>query len=378
MDLIDRLNELAARVERQLDHLKTEEATKNALIMPFIQALGYDVFDPTEVVPEFTADVGTKKGEKVDYVILRDGKPCILVECKTAGTRLDVEHTSQLYRYFSVTEARFGVLTDGIDFKFFSDLEAPNKMDSRPFLTFSLREVTPQLASELKQFSKEAFDLDSILSTASDLKHRRGIKRILAEEWANPSDELVRLLAGKVYSGRMTQGTREQFAEITREAFHEFLSERVNQRLKSALEREGGGAEMPTDDKESGSEQDTDDGIVTTEEELEGFYVVKAIVAELVDSRRVFMRDRKRYCGILLDDTNRKPICRLWFNSAQKYVGTFDTDKSETKHPIARVEDIFSLSDQLRETVRRYEGAASETSATDSDASSGLTGASSS
>ncbi len=145
MDLIDRLRDLASRLEKIVAQLQTEEATKNALVMPFINALGYNVFDPLEVVPEFTADVGTKKGEKVDYAIMQDGKPIILMEVKAANCNLDNAHCSQLYRYFSVTDARFSVLTNGIHYRFFSDLESPNKMDARPFLEVDMRHFPTEL-----------------------------------------------------------------------------------------------------------------------------------------------------------------------------------------------------------------------------------------
>lgn len=359
MDFADRLTQLAARIPRQLDHVETEEATKNALIMPFIQALGYDVFDPTVVVPEYTADVGTKRGEKVDYMILRDGRPAILIECKAAGGRLDIEQSSQLYRYFSVTEARVGVLTDGVRYRFFSDLEEPNRMDSRPFLEFSMLELGDGVAGELKRFTRESFDIERIISTASDLKYRRGIKKILAEEWTNPSEDLVRLLAGRVYSGRMTQGVREQFTALVKDAFHEFLSERVTQRLKSALERDGGEDEREAEEEaEDAADLDSGNGIVTTEDEIEGYMVVRAILAETIDPKRVFMRDRKNYCGILLDDTNRRPICRLWFNTSQKYLGLFDAEKNEERVPIDGVPAIYQHAVRLRETVARYEGVA--------------------
>src|SRR3989304_10247913 len=139
MDFIDRVRELAARAEKLIPRVQTEEGTKNALVMPFINnVLEYNVFDPAEVMPEFTADVGTKKGEKVDYAVLKDNKPIILFECKCVGADLNKEQASQLYRYFSVTEARFGVLTDGIVYRFYSDLEQPNKMDAKPFFEFNL------------------------------------------------------------------------------------------------------------------------------------------------------------------------------------------------------------------------------------------------
>jgi hypothetical protein len=354
MDLIDRLRELAAKASKQLPHLSTEEATKTALVMPFIQALGYNVFDPTEVMPEFTADVGTKKGEKVDYAILRDGKPVMLFECKWSGRSLDDEHASQLYRYFSVTAAKFGVLTNGLQYRIYSDLEQPNKMDSRPFLEFSLTDLTPQAVEEVKKFAKEGFDLENILSTASDLKYTKGIKRVLAEEAANPTEDLVRLLTGRVYSGRLTQAVREQFTRITRQAFQEFVSDRVSERLKTALEQEAGpGAPAAVEDPAPGEAEGG--SVVTTEEERDAYYVVKAIVREVVDARRVVMRDAKSYCAILLDDNNRKPVCRLHFNTTQKYLGLLDAEKKETRHPIADVSDIYQFASQLKESARRYE-----------------------
>ncbi|ERN42360.1 hypothetical protein KR51_00009730 [Rubidibacter lacunae KORDI 51-2] len=138
MDLIDRIKDLRSRNVKQLEHIRTEEATKNALVMPFISALGYDVFDPTEVIPEFTSDIGTKKGEKVDYAIKKDDNIIVLIECKWSGSNLRQEHASQLYRYFSATEARFAILTNGIEYEFYSDIDETNKMDARPFFTFNV------------------------------------------------------------------------------------------------------------------------------------------------------------------------------------------------------------------------------------------------
>lgn len=126
--------------------------------MPFLAALGYNVFDPTEGTPELNADIGVKKGEKVDYAILRDGKPILLIECKHHAADLGKVHASQLYRYFSVTESRFGLLTNGIVYWFYTDLEALNKMDSKPCFEFNLLDFREQDAEELKKLSKSADD----------------------------------------------------------------------------------------------------------------------------------------------------------------------------------------------------------------------------
>jgi len=355
MDLSDRLRELSLRIPNQLPHLQTEEATKTALVMPFIGALGYNVFDPTEVVPEFTADVGTKRGEKVDYAVMHDGRAAILLECKASNVNLDDTHASQLYRYFSVSHARFGVLTNGTVYRFFSDLEEPNRMDGRPFLEFNILELNDKIVNEIKRFAKDAFDVDEILETASDLKYTKGIKRTLSEEWVNPSEEFIRLLGGRVYSGRMTQAAREQFSPIVKRAFQEFVTDRVNERLKSALERTDAQASEASDAATDDSRTE-DQGIVTTEEEIEGYYIVRAIVADVVDVRRVFMRDTHSYCGILLDDNNRKPICRLHYNSeTRKHVGLFDEAKNETRHVVSDSTELYKFAEQLRATAVQYD-----------------------
>ena len=354
MDFADRIRELANRIPLQLQHIRTEEATKNALVMPFISTLGYNVFDPMEVTPELDADVGVKKGEKVDYAILKDGKPIILFECKSVSANLDEVHASQLYRYFSVTDARIGVLTNGIIYRFFSDLEAPNKMDAKPFLEVNLLSLDDTVLAELKKFSKSSFELNSILANASDLKYTREIKRILTQEVNQPSEDFVRFFTTQVYPGRLTQTIREQFTEITRKALQQFISERVSDRLKSALAHEQESAkEAPAAPEEGAPSEERQ--TQTTEDELHGYYIVKAILTQLIDPQRVVLRDQKSYCSILLDDSNRKPICRLWFNSAQKYVGLFDVEKNEKRMAIANLAEIYKYADDLKEAILRYE-----------------------
>ena len=203
MDFIEKVQDIAQRIPKTLDYIQTEEATKSAFVMPLIQALGYDIFNPLEVVPEFTADHGTKKGEKVDYAVKKDDSIVMLIECKWCGKTLDGCHASQLYRYFSVTEARFGILTNGIQYQFFSDLDEPNKMDSKPFFEFDMLDFDEQKVDELKKFTKTTFDLDNILTTASDLKYTNAIKKVFREELDNPSVEFVRYFAKKVYNGSL-------------------------------------------------------------------------------------------------------------------------------------------------------------------------------
>jgi len=158
MELESRIAELTKVVREHREVLLTEEAAKTALVMPFLQALGYNVFNPAEVVPEFTCDVGIKKGEKVDYAICENGHVKMLIECKPANTELSLNHAAQLFRYFATTDCRVAVLTNGVIYKFFSDVDQPNKMDDKPFFTLQLDAVRKHDLRTLESFTKSAFD----------------------------------------------------------------------------------------------------------------------------------------------------------------------------------------------------------------------------
>jgi hypothetical protein len=358
MEFEDRLAALTTKVGNQASAIGTEEATKNAFVMPFISTiLGYDVFDPLEVVPEFTADVGIKKGEKVDYAIMRDGEVQILIECKASTGIPKVEHASQLFRYFSTTNARIAALTNGVVWQFFTDLDAPNRMDAKPFLVLDLLDVDETLIPEVQKLSKDSFDLESIISAAEELKYVGALKREVASQFREPSDDWIKFFATRVYEGSYTQRVREQFTALVTKASRQFLTESVNDRLKTAL---GAGVrtldDAPAVTSEPVAENDLnrDTEIETTLEELEGYQIVKAIACGEIKPQRVTHRDAKSYFAVLLDDNNRKPIARLHFNARQKYLGLLDEDKAETRHPLDSLDEIYAHADAIREAVVRY------------------------
>lgn len=359
MEFAERLESLAVKVRNQATAIGTEEATKNAFVMPFISTiLGYDVFDPLEVVPEFTADVGTKKGEKIDYAIMRDGEVQILIECKPSMGSLKIEHASQLFRYFSVTNARIAVLTNGVVWHFYTDLDAPNRMDAKPFLVLDLLDIDETLIVEIQKLSKDSFDLDSIISAAEELKYIGALKREIAAQFREPTDEWIKFFTSRVYDGAFTQRVRQQFTGLVGKAAQQFLTERVNDRLKAALGASGGSqvSDLPSPSSAEVAEADLDRDteIETTLEELEGYQIVKAIACGEVKPQRVTQRDAKSYFAVLLDDNNRKPIARLHFNGKQKYLGLLDEQKVETRHAIADLDEIYAHVDGIREAVRRY------------------------
>ncbi|SDO49203.1 hypothetical protein SAMN04487848_1151 [Microbacterium sp. ru370.1] len=361
MEFHDRIAALATKVSNQASAIGTEEATKNAFVMPFISTiLGYDVFDPLEVVPEFTADVGIKKGEKVDYAIMRDGEVQILIECKASTGTPKIEHASQLFRYFSTTNARIAALTNGVIWQFFTDLDAPNKMDAKPFLVLDLLDIDDTLIPEVQKLSKDTFDLESIISAAEELKYVGALKREIAGQFREPSDEWIKFFTQRVYEGSYTARVREQFSALVRKASRQFLTESVNDRLKTALGA-GAGIVVPTAEPAAVSSEpvaqddlNRDTEIETTLEELEGYQIVKAIACGETKPQRITHRDAKSYFAVLLDDNNRKPIARLHFNGRQKYLGLLDEQKVEVRHPIDELDEIYQYADAIRAAVVRY------------------------
>lgn len=351
MDFVEELTELSNRVSKLRNDLQTEEATKTALVMPFIKILGYDVFNPKEVVPEFTTDVGIKKGEKVDYAILKNNKPIILFECKSCNCPMDDTHANQLYRYFSTTTARIGILTNGILYKLFTDLDKPNIMDNKPFMVLDLENIEENLIQELKKLTKHKFNIDETLSSASELKYTREIKKLLLADLENPSSDFVRYLASKVYTGKLTKNVREQFNNIVKKAFNSFINDSINERLKNAMATEEQG---PNIENIINTDKDKSYEIETTEEELEGYYIVKSLLRQICDPNRITHRDRKYYFNIIFDDNIRKPICRLYLNTSKKYIGIYDDNKNEERIHIEELNDIFKFSSRLKSTLKQY------------------------
>lgn len=354
MDFKDEIKQFGDRVEKLKNQIQTEEATKNAFIMPFIQALGYDVFNPTEVVPEFISDIGLKKGEKIDYAIFKDGSPTILIECKHWAQNLNI-HDGQLLRYFHVSKAKFGLLTNGIVYRFYSDLVAANKMDEKPFLEFNINEIKDNQIEELKKFHKTVFDAESITNTASELKFMNELKQLIQQELINPTPDFVKHFARQVYPSVVTAKVLEQFTNLTKKSIQQHISDLITERLKTALTKED--EETKKQEAVQALEQAKLDEVkvVTTEEELEGFMIVKTILRQKISATRITHRDAQSYFAILLDDNNRKTICRLYLNGSKKFFVILDDQKKEVKNEINTLDDIFKHSETLLKIVDNYD-----------------------
>ncbi|MBK4782123.1 hypothetical protein CU038_1568 [Enterococcus faecium] len=318
--------------------------------MPFFAALGYDLFNPTEFVPEFTADVGIKKGEKVDYAIVLEGQPTILIEAKSINEQL-TKHDSQLFRYFGTTVSKFGILTNGEEYKFFTDLDEPNKMDLTPFLTVNITKIKDSQIPELAKFHKDNFDVDKITSSAAELKYLNSLKNYLSSELNDPTEDFVKYLLTEIYDGMKTKQTVEKFKPIIKKGLNQFIAERVNDKLSAALK-----TSVSVEDNETKSESnttdETDSEIVTTNEELEAYTICKVVLKDTIPLDRLFYRDNRSYFNILLDDNIRKWILRVRFNTNGMKIEL--NDENHTVYELNEPIDIYNYSNQIIDVVNKF------------------------
>jgi hypothetical protein len=256
MDFIDRIHEIALHIPEKVPNIQSEETTKTALIQPFIQALGYDISDPTEVKAELTLDMGGVKADRIDYAIFNDNKAIILIECKSCDIDINRATFKQLKKYFAFTNAKFGILTNGIKYRFFSDLANPGKMDDVHFLELDMLNVKDSIVAVVKNFSNP-MDERKASEIADDLKCKGEIRAILEREFNKPSKEFVLFFASQILNKnpqdrkkKLVKSVVRQFCEYTKETCDEFIQDKIDDFVNAAKNTAKGMALPPLIDDE--------------------------------------------------------------------------------------------------------------------------------
>lgn len=324
LDFRTELINLSSQVAERKHHITNEEMTKQALIIPFLQKLGYDVFNPLEVRPEYVADFGVKKGEKVDYAIFKNGAPIIFIEAKNVGENLD-KHDAQLSRYFNATpEVKIGILSNGITYKFFTDLNQHNIMDDKPFFEFNIESVTNQDLEVIETFTKDNFDTDIISKYAEEIVYLSNLNSNLKELFRNPSDDFLRFLIKDLGNSRITSNVLDRFRPIVKKAINntllEIISEGLSPRESVNIMKEEAAPTVETVETPISR-------IVTTEDERRAFQIVQEILQSAGrDLSKLNHKDTASYFAIY----NR--VITNWFlrinlDATNKYI-TLRLDKT--------------------------------------------------
>lgn len=228
---------MAETILERREHCATEEATKMALIVPTLtEVFGYEVYDPRQVVPEYTADFGAKKGEKVDYALIDDGKPVVLIECKAVGTPLD-QAAAQLHRYFSVSDGscRTAILTDGVKWRFYADLVDRNKLDQEPCFVFDFDAYDAEDVENLRIACRSDLGSPDRIDRMRELMYRRKIVTWLSRQFGTPDESFISYLAKELHDGARRRNVIELFGRIVPTALAGHVNKVVQQRLRRAM-----------------------------------------------------------------------------------------------------------------------------------------------
>ena len=351
MTLGSAFENLQATAERYKDSELNEAQTDAAFIRPFIDALGYDHSDVFEVVPQYSTAFGDTKKYRVDYAIVLNDVPVILIEVKKQGHPLN-DRPDQLAFYLNSTEARFGIYTNGLVYKFFADLDEEKRMDVRPFMELNLSDTDEMAMRALSRFAKDSFNVDRAVETAGTLKYTRG-RQVLAQQFDDPDEDFVQWLGKRVYDGLFNKKVKGHFTPMVRNAFRSFVTERANMALQNAMKKDiDGNDESDAEAGEESTSEENDRGIITTAEEIEGWMIVKSIIGTTLmttlSPSRIEYKDYKGFFSVLLDGKTKQEICRFFFNSSNKKIRVFDNEDHQVTHPIESLDDIYQFADQIK------------------------------
>jgi len=356
------IQEFAKMVSSRAVQCRNEEGVKQFLIIPFLQHLGYNVFDPDEVRPEHHADFSEKYKNRVDYAVLTEGEPRIGIEAKNVGAPL-TDARGQLRSYFNAAPTiKLGILTDGVRYECYADTDEPNIMDDAPFLSFDLAQIAEAGADDttaegISGLSKTHFDPDNLGATARQKLLLSAFVGLLRQWSTAPSEELVRSMLGGVdYQNRMTRKVMEDATPIAREAFKVFIEREILKRVGIAdrdVEVEDTAA-APTPEP---IETVPASGIVTTEDELAAFEYARKRLAFLVDSEDLFAaiegvtwRDMKTTFKVFYKRQNAGSLFNYTSRSSGEMTFTFPAleDSEITTMEISDIDDALLAAFRLR------------------------------
>lgn len=393
MGFTEDIAKLSERVRNRAEQVVGEEATKMALIVPFLSTLGYDVYDPSEVKPEYIADFAIRKAgqfEKVDYAIAINGSIVMLVEAKARGQKAEA-HDGQLSRYFNgLITTKVAIVTNGIEYRFFTDLRDKNVMDKEPFFTFSILEYDDKDIENLKLFHRDNFDVASINQYAEEMVYVKGMTQLVGHLLRSPSEEFIRFLVaelGKVapnyqIQGKITNKVIEKFKPIVKKSIQgslvELMTRSLSQEIIQLSEVANTEEAEELDALETNDTKVTEESkIITTEEELRAFDKIRSIVTTSKNYHHdVYYKDTESYFSVHLGKANWW-FLRFYLSSSKKtfiarlspeeakYIAPeftiqevpYSASEVTSKITIASVDDLDKLSQVI---IKAYEAEASK------------------
>jgi hypothetical protein len=350
MGFTEDIAKVSEQVRKNADHVVGEQATKMALIVPFFSALGYDVFDPTEVMPEYIADFATKgRGplKKVDYAIAINGTIVMLVEAKARGEKAET-HDGQIRYYFNgLVATKVGVVTNGIEYRFFTDLRVPNVMDEEPFFSFNVLKYDSKDIENLKFFHRDNFDVAAIGSHAEEMVYVKSITKLIGDILRSPSEEFMRFLLSQLgIEGKINKKKLEKFEPIIKKSIQSSLVELMTRSLSQEIAQpaevdKAVQADETEEIEEEGEQASEASKVETTAEELEAFEKIEAITATSKTHKlEVKYKDVVSYFGVHVGNSTWW-FLRLYLSPKKKsFITRLPIDEVKSLAPDFEVQEL--------------------------------------
>lgn len=313
------MKELIEKIDKEKSYANNEQATKVAFINPFLDNLGYDVRDPRKVQHEYSSEAGGKKGEKVDYAIMKDNIPIMIVEAKHHDKKL-VSWGTQLQRYFNVMPSvKFAILTNGIEYKFFTDFDEVNMLDNQPFMHINLNDMSESNFKQLEKFAYDNLDLESAYENAAYQKSMMQIHNVLVENFNTPSDSFIEFFARNIDIGQkaVTSKIKEDLRAPLKQTLDNFITSKIRKSLLHSLGATEEIANNSTQEAEAPEKAINTERTVKSpsEDDLQALMIVRAIIAEFAPVEEMFLKNTTTYTTILRYNKTTRWITRIWFSS---------------------------------------------------------------
>lgn len=342
-NFIERLRKHAEHVKNVGSHCTTEETTKQALILPLLDILGFSPFDPTRVKAEYGADFpGVKSSERVDYALFCHGVPVMFIEAKAHAENLS-NHSPQLSRYFNATpEVTIGAITNGREWRFFTDLNNKNMMDAAPFLTVNFENMDVALLPRLHRFRHDEFKPDALRTLAEETVYLNAFTNVISQSLREPDVEFVKYVAGRAdvqrqFNARFLEG----IAPIVKHAVERAVSNMVVSGLSARVEAVAAPTPIAesmvppasNDDPRADVVDPENTRIVTTYAERRLFEMVQGILG---DGAEVFAKDTESYYSVLYQNKVNRWLLRYQADKRQPCIFVCVPLTDERKREINR------------------------------------------
>lgn len=325
-EFISKLKSHIEHVKRVGSHCSTEETTKQALILPLLDILGFSPYDPTKVLAEFAADFpGVKATERVDYALYCNGQPVMFIEAKPFIADL-TNHAPQLSRYFnSSLGVTIGAITNGKEWRFFTDLINTNVMDEKPFLTIDFTKAKPEDLTQLAEFKHDNFHAEKLRYFAEENQYIQQFKAVIKKSINEVDIDFVRYVAQQASIQRqLNTKFLESIQPFVKQAVQQAISDTVVKGLSSPTvitaqtiepTAKANNEEVTNTPENNQVEPDfivhpDNEKIITTKDEMD----LLRIVTELFPDVELEGRDTESYYSILFQGKNNRWLFRYDVN----------------------------------------------------------------